>query len=347
MEDQIIKSSILPFISYMGAKTTPRATIFSCYPNDMKEIVSPFIGGGSFELYAAASGIKVYANDKYDSLVRLWNIMLTPGMPEKVSERVYELFPINDTQSLTDLVKSGDVHKIEDDIEFASMTICMTKQTFNGYFLGHVYFRDSKYRRFVTKPVDPMKPWIRGPKDERVLNPKYSIKYEKGTLMSPGDWLGWQSPNLSVEQNVWQETLAKYPDKLLYCDPPYMEEKQQRYYGPYRTKKGHPELSKDWLFDHQSFGEGLIKHKGGWALSYLDHPLARELYADYNVIFLSWFQGSLASQMKSDGFSNKELLIMKEPVRHPMAVRYGDLPEEVLRPEAINREELGEQLELF
>jgi len=310
------------FITYMGAKTQARSTIFSCYPEDMTEIVSPFIGGGSFELYAASRGIRVYAHDKYDLLVKLWDIMLTRA--HDVSKLVYEKFPM-DPDYLNHLVISGEIYNIKDDLDFASTAICISKQGFNGFFIGHTYFRDSKYPKYIYKR-DPEKPYMVGSKGDRIPNPDYEIKFEKGTLMRPQDWKNWRVPNLSVIEQDWQVTLKQYHNQLMYCDPPYAEEKQQRYYGPYRTKRGTPELIREWTFDHHGFAEAMKNHNNGWALSYLDHPLIRELYADYDVLFLEWAQGSLGSQMKHDCKSNKEILILKSPVSHPQAVKYADVP---------------------
>jgi len=313
------------FITYMGAKTTPRKTIFSCYPEDMTEIVSPFIGGGSFELYASSRGVRVYGHDKYDLLVKLWNIMLVDAY--EVAQRVYDKFPM-DPEYLNKLIVTNDIYNVaeKDELDFASTAICMSKQGFNGFFIGHTYFRDSKYPKYIYKR-DPNKPYKVGSKGDRIPNPDYEIKFPKGMLMKPEDWRNWHVPNLSVIESNWEDTLEKYSDKLMYCDPPYAEEKQQRYYGPYRTKRDTPDLCKEWIFDHVGFCEAMKKHKNGWALSYLDHPLIRELYADYEMIFMEWAQGSLGSQMKHDTKSNKEILIMKPPVSHPFSIKYKDAPE--------------------
>jgi len=316
------KSDTRCFITYTGAKELVKRTIYSVYPDDMSELASLFIGAGGFELYAAANGVRVYGYDKFDLLVRLWNIMLTPEKVPLVAQRVDDIFPIADTVFLANLIKTHGIHRIDDDIEFAALAICMSKQSFNGNFLNHLYFRYSRASKFLYKS-DPTTPWIRGPKSERILNPKYEkLKFGKGTLMNVPDWKDWQSPNISVDCEDWQDSLAKHQDALLYCDPPYVDVKMQRYYGPYRTKKRHKELVKDWEFDHIEFAEAMKSHNNGWAISYIDDPLLRELYADYDVLFLKWSQGALASQLKHEASSNKEILILKPPCRHPLAIPY-------------------------
>ena len=331
LSEEVVKtsvSSITPFITYMGSKLQPRKTILSCYPENTKEIVSPFIGGGSFELLAASSGIKVRGFDKYKSLVRLWNIMLRDA--KKVAAAVNEKFPMK-PEVLRELVVSRSIHDIEDDIEFASLSICINKQTYNGFFLNHTYYKDSPYSKFIRPGIyDPLNPAKSNKKADRVQNPKYEIKYEKGSLMTAVTWGDWKSPNLSVEVSDWENTLEKYPNSILYADPPYAEEKQSKYYGPYRTHKD-KELCDEWHFDHEKFAERLKSHKCGFGLSYLDHPLIRDLYSDYQVIFLQWFQGSLGSQMKFDGHDNKEILILKEPVYHPMSIKYKDVKKEDMK----------------
>lgn len=320
--------SMQPFMTYMGAKTKPRKDILGCYPHGMKKLISPFVGGGSLELMASGRGIRVHAHDKYPELVRLWNVMLFDAY--RVSELVYEMFPV-DPDILGGFVKTGGFMQIEEDCEFAAFCVCASKQTFNGYFLNHTYFKDSKY-----------------PKNDSKFSgvSKYHIKYPKGGLMKPENWKDWCSPNLSVDFSDWRDTLAKYPKELLYCDPPYVG--LDRYYGPYRTKKRHKELVDEWSFDHEEFAEALHNHKGGLALSYIDHPILREYYGEYYVLFLKWAQGSVNSQRKRPGDSNDEILLLKHPVSHPMARPYKEVAEEIdyVDPTEVDHEGYGNEEEV-
>jgi len=299
---QFPKSDTRTFIKYIGSKKTVRHTIFSVFPDDMTELVSLFIGSGGFELYAAANGVRVYGYDKFNLLVRLWNIMLTPEKVPLVAQRVDDIFPIADTNYLSDLIKTDKIRQIEDDIEFASLAICMARQTFNAYFLNQTYFRDSENRHMKNK------------------------KLVKGSLMNVSDWNDWQSPNLTVSCKDWKDSLVNHKDNILYCDPPYVDKRSQKYYGPYRTQKYHKLLVEEWNFDHVEFAEAMKTHNNGWAISYVDNPLLRELYQDYDVLFLEWARPMLVVHPQSS--NKKEILILKPPCQHPLAIPYRNVKEE-------------------
>ena len=113
-------------------------------PKCLDALVSPFIGGGSFELLAATSGIRVHAYDNLATLVRHWNIMLEHS--GDVMRAANKLFPIK-RRVLKDLVVSEKIHdksvfpSPDADIAFAAILQCMTRQGFNGYYVKTSYFR--------------------------------------------------------------------------------------------------------------------------------------------------------------------------------------------------------------
>ena len=277
-----------PFIRYMGGKQYAAKKILSYAPESLDHMVSPFIGGGSVELYAAANmQIRVEAYDNMASLVRHWNIMLTRA--GEVMRAANKIFPVSKAV-LKDLVVSEKIHdpklfpSPQKDITFAAIAMCMTRQGFNGYYMKTSYFRD---------------------KDDPVLE-----KYE------PWDeeyWDLWQNNNLSVEVQDWEITLSKHKDDFLFCDPPYYG--LEHYYGQYETKET---KYKQKPFDHEHFADRLEQHKNGVILTYQDDDEGkiRELYDRpcFEVIETAWHQGSRASQGSDDA---TELIILKEPAMAP------------------------------
>ena len=73
-----------------------------------------------------------------------------------------------------------------------------------------------------------------------------------------------------IECLPWQRVFDLYdsPDTVFFCDPPYADGDQEVYDNPFREK------------DHRALRERLRQVKGKWILTYGDHPLIRELYAD-------------------------------------------------------------------
>lgn len=62
-------------LRYAGGKTRAIRVLDQYVPDNTSEVVSPFLGGGSFELHLARKGVQVYASDVYEPLVDFWNTM--------------------------------------------------------------------------------------------------------------------------------------------------------------------------------------------------------------------------------------------------------------------------------
>jgi DNA adenine methylase len=112
-------------------------------------------------------------------------------------------------------------------------------------------------------------------------------------LITPYDYRALAFP---VTVADWRESIARHPNSFLYCDPPYLV--KSNLYGA----KG--SLHKN--FDHIGLSEALRAHKGGWLLSYNNHPEILELYQGFGISYPTWKYGM--SQDKS----SKEVLICKE-----------------------------------
>lgn len=278
-----------PFIRYMGGKQYAAKKIMSYAPPNLKHMVSPFIGGGSVELYAAANmGIRVEAYDNLHTLVRHWNIMLTRA--GEVMRTANKIFPVR-KHILKDLVVNEKIHdpshilsKPENDVMFAAIAMCMTRQGFNGYYMKTSYFRD------VGDPV--------------------LARFEQ---WDENFWDGWQNDNLSVECQDWEITFAKHKHDFLFCDPPYIG--LEDYYGQYETRKTKYKLKE---FDHEYLAEKCADHRNGIILTYQDDEkgIIRSLYDDplFDIIETSWHQGSRKSQGSEDA---TELIILKAPAMSP------------------------------
>ena len=77
---------------------------------------------------------------------------------------------------------------------------------------------------------------------------------------------------VNIENKDFADLIKVYdrPTALFYLDPPYVN--TEKYYdSPFCAQ------------DHQRLREVLGHIKGRFILSYNDHPLVRELYADYRI----------------------------------------------------------------
>ena len=62
-------------LRYAGGKTRAIKHLLPTIPEDTTEVVSPFLGGGSFELALAKKGIQVYASDILEPLIDFWTTL--------------------------------------------------------------------------------------------------------------------------------------------------------------------------------------------------------------------------------------------------------------------------------
>lgn len=274
--------SIRPPFPYFGGKQKARRNIFRCFPQGIDLMVSPFLGGGSVELYTASRGIQVKAFDKFPPLCRLWQTLLRDAGAVAAMQR--ERYPY-DPAFLKSIIQNGtNAMDIEDDVEASSIIWSMSHQAYAGMFMNSTYF-DTK-----TK------------KTSKTVKACASIEY-----FNADRWDDWGNDNLTVGCQSWELTLEQYPDAFLYVDPPYVG--NEKYYGQNKNKD---------FFDHVALAEALRNHNNGWVLSYVEHPIVDELYSDFEVLRPRWAQGIIAAQGKRDSKSAKELYILKPPAVNPL-----------------------------
>lgn len=305
------------WIRYFGGKQSAIKEILACFPDGIKEVVSPFVGGGSVEMALAAKGVKVHAFDKFDMLIKCWDTMFENA--EAVAKRALELYPLAarcmkcsptnkltkpediDVDCLKCMIIEGAHYKIEDPIEQAAYCWVANKQDWNGRFLGATGFFDHRPGRTLDKETGEDYYVKRRRIVRRNLNPRF--------------WAKWRNPNITIKCQDWKDTLAQYPNAMLYCDPPYID--NEKSYGENRNKKTHPDYIE---FDHNEFAEAMNEHKGGIVLSYVNDKdgIIRKAYEKFEIIPMKWHQGSRASRGINDSDGGKEITIIKPPAVNPL-----------------------------
>ena len=110
------------------------------------------------------------------------------------------------------------------------------------------------------------------------------VKYHCGELQRELEWMQIDNAveymtkvqerlrGVNIENKDFADLIKVYdrPTALFYLDPPYVD--TEKYYdSPFCAQ------------DHQRLREVLGHIKGRFILSYNDHPLVRELYADYRI----------------------------------------------------------------
>ena len=258
-------------LRYPGGKSRGAKYITTFVPNDAKEFCSPFIGGGSVELMIAARGTKVYGYDIFQPLTCFWKHLLKSPMALATLSDTYRT-PLDGNRGLT----RQDFLRFKKDLSaepatrltHAAKFYALNRSSFSGATLSGGYSKQAAYKRFTTSSI------------ERVRK--------------------FQEPNLEVGCLDFKESIPKHPDAFLYCDPPYMLEKNNNLYG----KNGDTHSG----FDHEGLFNLLNKRKG-WLLSYNNTPEIREMYKDYEIFDAHWAYGMKNVSTKTMGSSSEILII--------------------------------------
>ena len=169
-------------LRYPGGKSRAVSYILGLIPQNTKEMVCPFMGGGSIELACASLGIKVFAYDIFKPLVYFWKKAIKD--PKQLAKEIKKYHPISKNQ-FYDLQKKIMISNKEDQ---AIMFFVLNRSSFSGSTLSGGMSPD--HPRFNLSSI------------ERVLD--FEIK------------------NLTVNLMDFKQSLKKHPDILAYLDPPYL-----------------------------------------------------------------------------------------------------------------------------
>lgn len=117
-------------LRYPGGKTRAikilNSYVQKFFP-ERKTMISPFLGGGSFELFLCSNGYKIYANDLFKPLYIFWKILQCN--PEILKNRIKELMPV----SKEDFVKfRKEITELSDELEIASYYYIINRCSFSG-----------------------------------------------------------------------------------------------------------------------------------------------------------------------------------------------------------------------
>jgi DNA adenine methylase len=188
---------IMSVLRYPGGKTRAIKIFEQYIPKDTTEIVSPFFGGGSFELYLnKTKNIKIYANDKFTPLVNFWKCL--KRCKEELIKEIKKLRPLTKEKFLE--IRE----KLKDDnlevIKQASYYFAVNRSSFSGSTCSGGFSKESAEKRFTESSISRLE-------EMKLKNVKfYNEDFE--------DFI------ISFENN-----------EFMFLDPPYYLEKGNRLYG--------------------------------------------------------------------------------------------------------------------
>lgn len=277
-------------IRYAGGKSLAVGLVVEHIPDNVKRIVSPFLGGGSVEVACAVElGLPVIGYDIFDILINYWKVQLKT--PRVLYERLLEFEPTRDgfrkaKERLKKHWKNGE--KLGK-FDLAAYYYFNHNTSYGPNFLGwpsSVYMQKERYQKMIEKVRD------------------------------------FRADTLQVECASFEEIMPKHKKDFLYCDPPYyLDGDSKTFIGlyPHRNFPIHHNG-----FKHELLRDLLVEHRGGFVLSYNDCSTIRKWYKDFDMITPSW-QYTMGQGETRIGLNRKngnhnhvkkshELLIWKLPV---------------------------------
>ena len=114
-------------LRYPGGKTRAVKILEKYVPHGAHTVVSPFFGGGSFEIALARSGLHVKANDLFFPLYTFWSTL--QKHPEALEQKVREYMPVS--KDTFHSLRHG-ISSCEGPIDIAASYFIINRCSFNG-----------------------------------------------------------------------------------------------------------------------------------------------------------------------------------------------------------------------
>lgn len=245
-------------LRYGGGKSLAVGLIISHFPNDIKRVISPFIGGGSVEVASALElDLEVKAFDIFDILVNFWQVLITN------SQNLY-----------------NELCKIEPNKEtYARIKEELKKHYKNEAKLDELTLARDYYFNFNLSYGPGFLGWMSGIYEDKT---RYTNMLEK--LRNFGSQSGVR--NLQVECASFESAFERYPNDFFYCDPPYFLTGDSKMFKGIYPMRNFPIHHNG--FKHELLRDLLHAHKGKFVLSYNDCEWVRNAYKDFTILEPKW-----------------------------------------------------------
>jgi len=271
------KRQCLSPLRYAGGKSKAIGLILSNLPNlKTKKIVSPFFGGGSFEICLSQElGIEIKGYDVFGLLVNFWNVLIN-NKDEFIEQlKQFEITEQEFTYNRHVLLNYWDKIKPLDLVYNTKKKIILKEEDLtlldNNKILQAVY-----YYYNMTLSYGPM--FLGWPSSNEINKNKFERRIKSLEKIN--------LKNLSIECKDFEEVIILHKNDFLFLDPPYYLESDSKMF-----KAMYPNCNfaiHHNHFNHKKLAELLKSHKGGFLLTYNNCSAVREMYSDYKFEFPEW-----------------------------------------------------------
>lgn len=264
-------------LRYAGGKSKAIGLILDNLPKlREKKIVSPFFGGGSFELCLSQTlGIEVVGYDVFGMLTNFWDVLIHQKTAFVAALKEFEINAEEFTKnrhillSYWDKIKPATLnYKTKKVVELTEHEKNMLD---NDRILQAVY-----YYYNMTLSYGPM--FLGWPSSNEINADKFARRIQKLEALD--------LKQLSVSCSDFKSVIANHPNDFLFLDPPYyLGEDSKMFKGMYPNCNFAIHHND---FEHAAMCELLKNHKGGFLITYNNCETIREMYKDYKQVYPEW-----------------------------------------------------------
>lgn len=241
-------------LRYGGGKSLAVGLIIEHFPNDIKRLISPFMGGGSVEIASSLElDLEVRAFDIFDILVNFWQVLCVDSL--RLYEELCKLEPTKETYAIIKEELKG---------HYKNETILDSLTLARDYYFNFNLSYGPGFLGWISKIYEDK---------TRYLNTLEKIK-------------NFQAKNLTVECASFEQVFESYPNDFFYCDPPYFLEGDSKMFKGIYPMRNFPIHHNG--FKHELLSQCLKNHKGRFILSYNDCAFVREAYKDFKILEPKW-----------------------------------------------------------
>lgn len=271
------KRVIISPLRYAGGKSKAIGLILKYFPClREKKVVSPFFGGGSFELcLSQILGIQVIGYDIFDMLTNFWTQLIESPKQFVEELRKFEVTLEEFTRNRHILLHYWNKIKPAD-LNYKTKKVIELTHDEKGRLDDSKMMQAVYYYYNMTLSYGPM--FLGWPSANEIKKDKYDRRMKKLEQL--------QLKNLSVSTGDFEEVLEKHKDDFLFLDPPYyLDGDSKMFKGMYPNCNFAIHHNN---FKHEKMRDMLKSHRGGFFITYNNCPTIREWYKDFEQVFPEW-----------------------------------------------------------
>lgn len=193
-------------LQYPGSKFKAKDILFKYIPKNTEFLVSPFLGGGAFEIFVANSGIKVQAYDIVPQLVCFWKEILSN--PHRLADEIEKYLPLKKERYYELRADLRNYNDSWSDFDAAVVFFVLNRSSFSGTGLAGGMINN--HPQFTQSSIDAVR--------------------------------NFKCSNLSVDLLSSEESIKKHDNCSFYLDPPYFLENGSCGKGNLYGTKGHAHM---------------------------------------------------------------------------------------------------------